>query len=188
MVLAFIAKNHSRHLRYGSIKTVIRLASLAFGTLGCVGYREVEHTSVTYFYKEGAHMRMEKRTFRIGELAKLLDVKRFVIRFWEKEFDLSSTRSEGGQRFYTTTDLNTFKSIKELLYYKGYTIAGARKALFKQTKEAVSQTPLLASKKTSLPENTPSPATLDVKDVQIKELQDKLYLLQQQLHRLYNLL
>ena len=33
-------------------------------------------------------MKMEKRKFRIGELAKLLEVERFVIRFWEKEFSI----------------------------------------------------------------------------------------------------
>lgn len=73
--------------------------------------------------------RMSKRQFRIGELAKALKVQKYVIRFWEKEFGLSSTRSEGGQRFYTADDLATFAQIKRLLYEEGFTIAGARQKL-----------------------------------------------------------
>lgn len=74
-------------------------------------------------------MRMQKRQFRIGELAKHLNVKKFVIRFWEKEFALQATRSDGGQRFYNEDDINNFCIIKSLLYEQGFTIAGARKHL-----------------------------------------------------------
>jgi DNA-binding transcriptional MerR regulator len=74
-------------------------------------------------------MKMEQRTFRIGDLAQHLGVERFVIRFWEKEFDLYPSRSEGGQRYYTDTDAKKFALIKELLYQKGFTIAGAKKYL-----------------------------------------------------------
>ncbi|NRB21219.1 MerR family transcriptional regulator [Candidatus Dependentiae bacterium] len=72
-------------------------------------------------------MRMQRRQFRIGQLAKDLDVERFVIRFWEREFKIKSTRSIGGQRFYNDKDVKTFTFIKELLYDKGFTINGARK-------------------------------------------------------------
>ena len=77
---------------------------------------------------------MSKRQFRIGELATALEVEKYVIRFWEKEFGLRSTRSDGGQRFYTVDDLSTFARIKKLLYTEGFTIAGARQKL--QEKEA----------------------------------------------------
>ncbi|MFA6263698.1 MAG: MerR family transcriptional regulator [Candidatus Babeliales bacterium] len=73
---------------------------------------------------------MDKRRFRIGDLAEELKVKKFVIRFWEKEFDIKSDRSEGGQRFYTSEDLQRFIRIKDLLYNKGFTIAGAKKQLY----------------------------------------------------------
>jgi len=74
---------------------------------------------------------MGKRKFRIGELAKQLKVKKYVIRFWEKEFGMSTDRSMGGQRFYTQKDVDTFTQIKYLLYTQGYTIAGARQQLKK---------------------------------------------------------
>ncbi|MBT4594314.1 MerR family transcriptional regulator [bacterium] len=69
---------------------------------------------------------MSKKRFRIGDVARELKIKKFVIRFWEKEFGLKSDRSSGGQRFYDKEDFEIFKTIKELLYSKGFTIAGAR--------------------------------------------------------------
>ena len=74
-------------------------------------------------------MRMQKRQFRIGELAKKLNVEKFVIRFWEKEFNLKSYRSDGGQRFYAEDDLETFILIKDLLYNQGFTISGAKQKI-----------------------------------------------------------
>jgi DNA-binding transcriptional MerR regulator len=76
-------------------------------------------------------MKMQKKQFRIGELAKNLGVERFVIRFWEKEFNFNAHRSRGGQRFYEERDLERFQFIKILLYEQGFTIAGAKKQLKK---------------------------------------------------------
>ncbi|UNE35348.1 MerR family transcriptional regulator [Vermiphilus pyriformis] len=73
--------------------------------------------------------KMQHRQFRIGELAKQLSVEKFVIRFWEKEFDLEAIRSRGGQRYYTQKELEHFALIKNLLYNQGFTIAGAKRYL-----------------------------------------------------------
>ena len=56
-------------------------------------------------------MKMQKRQFRIGQLAHYLKVEKFVIRFWEKEFEMKSARSTGGQRFYDQKDIERFKII-----------------------------------------------------------------------------
>ena len=74
-------------------------------------------------------MKMERRKFRIGELSSKIGVEQFVIRFWEKEFNIESKRSNGGQRFYDEKDYKRFKKIKELLYEKKFTIAGAKEEL-----------------------------------------------------------
>ena len=79
--------------------------------------------------KKDFFMKMQKKQFRIGALAQELDLEKFVIRFWEKEFNIRSSRSSGGQRYYTSTDLATFKHIKKLLYDQKFTIAGAKAAL-----------------------------------------------------------
>ena len=100
---------------------------------------------------------MQKRIFRIGELASNLDVEKFVVRFWEKEFGLATTRSNGGQRFYNESDLTTFKLIKELLYVKGFTIAGAKKVMAENKQKG--ELTVRASQRTSLPgtESLPNP-------------------------------
>jgi len=74
-------------------------------------------------------MRMRKRQFRIGELAEQLKIERFIVRFWEKEFGIKTARSQGRQRYYDEYDLKRFILIKELLYERGFTIAGAKKEL-----------------------------------------------------------
>ena len=74
-------------------------------------------------------MKMNKRQYRIGDLAKHLNVEKFVIRFWEKELNIKPKRSKGGQRFYQEQDFQTFKTVKELLYQKKFTIAGAKEEL-----------------------------------------------------------
>lgn len=89
-------------------------------------------------------MKMQKKQFRIGTLAQELGLEKFVVRFWEKEFNIKSSRSTGGQRYYTPSDVEKFKQIKELLYIKKFTIAGAKDALCYNTHKIV------GSKKTTL--------------------------------------
>ena len=108
---------------------------------------------------------MGQRQFRIGDLADELKVKKFVIRFWEQEFGLSAERSEGGHRFYTSTDLQTFQMIKDLLHNQGYTIEGARKRLpvllseKKQNQEAAPEAVATSAQEQEAPvELTASPA------------------------------
>jgi len=100
-------------------------------------------------------MKMTKKQFRIGELAKRLEVKRFVIRFWEKEFELSASRSSGKQRFYSEEDYATFSAIKQLLYNEKFTISGAKKQLASEKKSPSSiQSASKDIKKISTPEET----------------------------------
>ena len=84
-------------------------------------------------------MKMSKRQYRIGELAKALNVEKFVVRFWEKELGIKSFRSKGGQRFYEEKDFKKFETIKNLLYDKKYTLAGAKKELenIKKTRNVI---------------------------------------------------
>jgi DNA-binding transcriptional MerR regulator len=90
-------------------------------------------------------MNRQRKQYRIGHVAKELNVKRFVIRFWEREFGLSCSRSIGGQRCYEQYEIERFKRIKELLYSQGFTIAGAKKLL----EEQEPLTNITASAKTS---------------------------------------
>lgn len=78
-----------------------------------------------------------KLYFRIGEVAGLLSVKPYVLRYWETEFpDIRPAKSKSGQRLYKRRDVELLVHIKELLYGERFTINGARKrlrALMRQT-------------------------------------------------------
>lgn len=71
-----------------------------------------------------------KLYFRIGEVAKLIGVEPYVLRYWESEFpDIKPSKSKSGQRLYKRRDVEMLLKIKELLYEERYTINGARKRL-----------------------------------------------------------
>ncbi|MGE4262960.1 MAG: MerR family transcriptional regulator [Desulfovibrio sp.] len=71
------------------------------------------------------------KTYKIGQAATLLDVKPFVLRFWETEFKdvLVPVRTPSGQRAYSEANVDLVREIKRLLYDEGLTIEGARKRL-----------------------------------------------------------
>lgn len=127
-------------------------------------------------------MKIEKRKFRIGELARQVGVERFVIRFWEKEFQVKTWRSHGSQRFYTEDNLKTFLLIKSLLYEQGFTISGAKKQL-KVTGEKRSR--MIPSQKI---QQESSPQNLKEKDHDIESLTKQIMDLKKQLHKLKELL
>ncbi|MGZ3687046.1 MAG: MerR family transcriptional regulator [Bdellovibrionota bacterium] len=68
--------------------------------------------------------------FRIGDVAELIGVKPYVLRYWESEFPMiSPQKSNTGQRVYRRSDVETVLMIKHLLYDERYSIEGARKRL-----------------------------------------------------------
>ena len=72
----------------------------------------------------------DKPSFKIGEVAKLLGVEAYVLRYWESEFDeLVPSKTRSGQRAYIAADIELLVRIRALLYDEMYTIAGARRQL-----------------------------------------------------------
>ncbi len=72
----------------------------------------------------------EKAYFKIGEVAKLLEVEPYVLRYWETEFEvLSPEKTKSGQRVYQRDDIELLLQIRTLLYEEMFTIAGARRQL-----------------------------------------------------------
>ena len=70
------------------------------------------------------------KTYRIGEVAEMLKLKSYVLRFWESEFpQLVPLRTEKGQRLYTEEHVALLQHIQLLLHVKGMTIDGARRIL-----------------------------------------------------------
>ena len=74
---------------------------------------------------------MSKKTYRLGDVCRLLDLQPYVLRYWATEFP--ALRDEEGansaNRVYSEAELALLKRIKALLYEEGYTIAGAKKKL-----------------------------------------------------------
>ncbi len=72
----------------------------------------------------------EKLIYTIGDAARLIDVKPYVLRYWETEFHrLNPEKSVTGQRCYRAKDLRTALTIKRLLHAEKFTIAGAKQKL-----------------------------------------------------------
>ncbi len=104
----------------------------------------------------------DEQPYKIGEVARLLEVNTSVLRYWETEFaQLDPIRTEGGQRLYTPQHLALLKEIKFLLYDEKLTIQGARQALevrFPAPPGSASQLALIDMEPASPPLH-PAPAT-----------------------------
>lgn len=71
-----------------------------------------------------------KLYFRIGEAAKIVGVKPYVLRYWETEFpSIKPGKTPSRHRLYRRRDVELLLEIKHLLYEERFTIAGAKKHL-----------------------------------------------------------
>jgi len=86
----------------------------------------------------------EKLSFKIGEVADIVGVKPYVLRYWETEFStLKPQKSKHNQRMYTHKDVEMILMIKKLLYKDRFSIEGARsviKDLKRETKKVTTIT------------------------------------------------
>ena len=72
----------------------------------------------------------------ISEVSELLGVKPHVLRYWETQFSMLRPRkNRAGNRMYRPEELQLLGRIKELLYQRRFTIAGARRRLLDERKE-----------------------------------------------------
>ncbi|MEO6589913.1 MAG: MerR family transcriptional regulator [Pyrinomonadaceae bacterium] len=79
----------------------------------------------------------EKIFFKIGEVCDIVGVQAHVLRYWETEFpQLSPQKNRSGQRSYRRRDVEIALRIKELLYEDMFTIAGAKKKLQTELRDA----------------------------------------------------
>ena len=72
----------------------------------------------------------DKLYFKIGEVARIVGVKPYVLRYWETEFPMirpGKTRSQ--HRLYRRRDVEALLEIKRLLHNERYTIEGAKRRL-----------------------------------------------------------
>jgi len=77
----------------------------------------------------------------ISEVSEMLGVKPHVLRYWETQFGMLRPRkNRAGNRMYRPEELRTLQRIKELLYERRFTIAGARRKLLEERKDGDEQT------------------------------------------------
>src|SRR5436190_20981369 len=78
----------------------------------------------------------DKLYFKIGEVAELVGVKPYVLRYWESEFSIvKPTKTKSKHRLYRRKDVETLLQIKQLLHNERFTIEGARKRIKGAPKE-----------------------------------------------------
>jgi DNA-binding transcriptional MerR regulator len=72
----------------------------------------------------------DKQYFKIGEVAQIVGVEPYVLRYWETEFkSIRPEKSRSKQRLYRKRDVETALQIKRLLYDEGFRIDGAKRRL-----------------------------------------------------------
>ena len=79
----------------------------------------------------------------ISEVSEMLGVKPHVLRYWETQFGmLRQRKNRAGNSMYRPEELRTLQRIKELLYERRFTIAGARRTLLEERREGDAQAEL----------------------------------------------
>src|SRR5881409_2332131 len=79
----------------------------------------------------------------ISEVSDMLRVKAHVLRYWETQFSmLRPKKNRAGNRMYRPEEVKLLLRIKELLYARRFTIAGARRRLLDERKETTPQVEL----------------------------------------------
>ena len=114
-------------------------------------------------------------------MSKLCDLKPHVLRYWEQEFtQLQSVTRRGNRRYYQQEEILLIRKIRQLLYFDGFTIQGAKSKL--SDRQFVKET-------TSKVEIEKAQAELPLsEEVQTKNTSENLNNLKTQLHEILKIL
>lgn len=73
------------------------------------------------------------RSWSIGEVARFLGVKPYIIRYWESELPLLSPRKGlSGRREYSSSEIRLLMRFRHLLYDRKFTIEGAKRRMWEE--------------------------------------------------------
>lgn len=72
---------------------------------------------------------MTERYYKIGEIAELLNIEQYTLRYLESSLNLKIRRDDRGDRIYTDSDIETFKLIIKLKNEKGLNTTAIKHAL-----------------------------------------------------------
>ena len=72
---------------------------------------------------------LNKKYYKISEVAELLQIPASTLRFWEKQFTvIHPKRNDKGSRFYTPADIEKIRMVHYLVKEKGYKLARCQSA------------------------------------------------------------
>ncbi len=75
---------------------------------------------------------MQKLYYSISEVSKIVDEEQYILRYWEKEFQLlKPKKNRGGNRIYSEKDIALIKLIKHLLRNEKLSLKGAQEQIGK---------------------------------------------------------
>lgn len=86
----------------------------------------------------------QKQYYAIGEVAQMFNVNGSLLRFWEKEFDLTLRKNRKGDRFFMPKDVKTIQLIHDLVRRRKFTIEGAKEYI-KSGKQAEAKYDMIQS-------------------------------------------
>jgi DNA-binding transcriptional MerR regulator len=102
---------------------------------------------------------LSKLYYSIGEVAEMLQVNASLLRFWEKEFNLTvSKKNKKGNRLFSVKEIEQIKRIYHFVKVEGYTLEGAKKALKQKT-----STPLVEP--VPMVQNAVAPASQNIAEI-----------------------
>ena len=75
----------------------------------------------------------DKLYYSISELAKMFNVSKSLIRFWENEFpSFRPQKTKKGERRFTANNIEQFNLIHQLVKERGFTLDGAKHEIKRQ--------------------------------------------------------
>ena len=82
--------------------------------ISCYYIDRIEESFIRSYFLQGSCFLMEEKRYIISEVAEKTGIETHVLRYWEDELGLDISRNEMGHRYYTESQIQLFKQIKEL--------------------------------------------------------------------------
>ncbi len=117
-----------------------------WGKSEIIQFKKLKEMNLNYGVKPVTEKDPRRDFYKIGEVSSLLNLKPYVLRYWETEFsELKPKKSKGNQRTYSKRDVLLIQLIKHLLYKERFSIEGACSVLKKMEQGEASVNTLPAS-------------------------------------------
>jgi len=81
-----------------------------------------------------------KSHYKLNEICSIVNIKAYVLRFWESEFpEISPELGANGEKLYTKRDVEAISHIKKLLFENKYTIEKTKMELIQSFKPSIDE-------------------------------------------------